>query len=119
LSACVALQQMRGRGEPRLEEIDQRRLLRHRRQPRIGAHEEMLAGMGGEQSRPLRHLHLAVAEIEQRRAGGDALAQFVHHGLFELVGALGEGLRFVLFVHDEPACSLRACATASMASTIA
>jgi hypothetical protein len=40
--------QVRGGGEPGLEEIDQRRLVRHRRQPRVGAHEEMLAGIGGE-----------------------------------------------------------------------
>ena len=83
-----ALQQMIERGEAVVEEIDQRRLLRHFRQPRIGAHQKIFVRIGGFERRAALHLHLAVGHAEQHRLGGDALAELVHHLLFELVGGL-------------------------------
>ena len=85
-----ALQQMSGRGEPLLEEIDQLRLVRHLRQSWVGAHEEVLAGVLRLQRGAALDRDLAVGHVEQHRLGGDLLAEVVHHPLFELVRLLRE-----------------------------
>jgi hypothetical protein len=84
---CCALQQVRGGGEPCLEEVDQRRLVRHLRQPRVGAHDEVFARIGCLEGPTVLDLDPAVGHVEQNRLGSDALAQIVHHLFFELVRA--------------------------------
>ena len=116
---CCALQKMVERREAVVEEVDQRRLLRHFRQPRIGAHQKILVGIGGLEHRAVLHLDLAVGHSEQHGFGGDTRAELVHHLLFELVGLRRQRLRFCMFVHGAPAFCALTWATDSIASTIA
>jgi hypothetical protein len=59
-----ALQEMVHRYESVLEEIDQRRLVRHLRQPRIGAHQEILAGIARLQLGAADIVEIAVGHVE-------------------------------------------------------
>ncbi len=88
-----ALQQVIGGREALPEEIDQLWLLRHLRQPRIGAHQEVLAGILRHQRGAAFHLDLAVAQGEQHRLGRDLLVELEHHALFELVRLFRKGQR--------------------------
>jgi hypothetical protein len=96
--------------------VDQRRLFR---QPRIGAHEEVLAGIGGKQRLPVVDLDPAVGHPKQHRLGDDAFIQCLHHLFFKLVGAFRQCQRSCVFVHCQLAFPARICATDSIASTIA
>jgi hypothetical protein len=73
------------RGEAVLEEVDELRLVRHLRQPRVGAHEKVLAGVLRHQRGAALDLHLAVSHVEQHGLGSDLVVELVHHALFELV----------------------------------
>src|SRR5262245_1441532 len=88
-----ALQQMVHRHEPVLEEVDERGLVRHLRQPRIGAHEEILARIARLQLGAADVIETAVAHVEQRRFGGDLVVELVHHFFFELVRLLRQSQR--------------------------
>src|ERR1700736_1236568 len=85
-----ALEQVLGGGEAAFEEVDQGRLVGHRRQPRVGTHQHVFGGIFLLQPRAALHLDLAVGEIEQHRLGDDAL-ELLGHALLKLVGAFGQG----------------------------
>ena len=84
------LQQMIRRAEPVFEEVHQGRLVRHFRQPRVVAHQEMLAGVLRQQGRAVRDAQIAVGEVEQARLYDDRPIELAHHVVLERVGALGE-----------------------------
>jgi hypothetical protein len=90
------LQQMRGRGEPAPEIIDQGGLGRHFGKPRVLLHQQVFAGIARQHGRGVV-IQLAVGEVEQRRLDDDVL-ELVHHLLFERIGAFGQcrGLRVII-----------------------
>ncbi len=109
---CRALQEMVGRGEAILEVVHQRWLFRHRRQPRVRAHVEVLAGVLVLQRRAALHLHPPVGQIAEHRLGDD-LVELVHHLFFEMIGTLGErhlagDLRGIVVEGHEPPHSIAA-----------
>src|SRR6266481_696266 len=88
-----ALQEVVHRHEPVLEEVDQRRLLRHLWQARIGAHQEILARITRPELGAADVIKVAVRHVEQRRFGGDLVVELVHHFFFELVRLLRQRQR--------------------------
>ena len=94
-----ALQQVHRGAEAILEEIDQRRRLRHRGQARIVAHHQLGAGPGLEQrAGGGRRAHVAVGIHVQPRLDHD-MVEFARHLFFQRIGALrqrrggGRGVR--------------------------
>src|SRR5207302_3683367 len=72
---------------------DQRRLLRHLWQARIGAHQEILARITRPELGAADVIKVAVRHVEQRRFGGDLVVELVHHFFFELVRLLRQRQR--------------------------
>ena len=81
-----ALQQMVHRGKPQTEVVEQLRLRRHLRQPRVVAHQHVFAGILLVQRGAAINADPAVGEVEQQRLADNALELFFHL-VFELVGA--------------------------------
>ncbi len=79
-----------------------------------------LSGLAALSAGPLGISTLPSAMLNKRRLDGDALAELVHHLLFELIGALRQRRRFCVLVHGlASAFRARIWATDSIASTIA
>jgi hypothetical protein len=90
-----ALQDMRRRAKAVFEEVDQGRLLRHRRQPGIVAHQyprlrvlrHQRAGIG-------RRVHIAFRQAVEPRLDDDVV-ELIAHLLFERIGPLAQRHRVV------------------------
>ena len=96
-----ALQEVIHGGEAVVEIVEQRRLRRHLRQPRVVAHQHVLAGVLRLQRNAAVVADLAVGEVEQKRLGDDALELFFHL-MFELVGTFRQCLGLLVDVHGSP-----------------
>jgi hypothetical protein len=79
-----------------LEEIHQGRSLRHLRQPRVVAHQHVLARVLGEQRRTVGNARITVGEVEQTRLDDDRI-ELAHHLVLEGIGAFGQAHRVVQF----------------------
>ena len=102
-----ALQQMHGGPEAQLEEVDQGRLRRHRRQARVVAHQHARVGVGLQQRGGARRRAEVASARLWRRDLTTMIVELARHLLFQRVGALGKSCGRVHKVCP-PRCRARA-----------